>query len=65
MPQHNVFSLAAVRARRSSRTRYASVADTFSVEDLIADLDDGAITGSGDYPMIIDTYVTAQPKQAA
>lgn len=65
MPQDNVVTMTTVRARRAQRTRYASVAETFSIEQLIADLDDGAITGSGDYDLTVDSYVNARGRQAA
>ena len=62
MPQSNVVRMP---APKTARTRYASVGDTFSVEALLADLDDGAISGSGDYDLTVDTYVTARTRRAA
>lgn len=65
MHQNNVVRMRAPKPAAARSTRYASVGDTFSIEALIGDLDDGAITGSGDYDLTIDTYVTARTRRAA
>lgn len=65
MPQNNVVTMTTVRSRRAARTRYASAADTFSIDQLLADLDDGAISGSGDYDLTVDVHVNARGRQAA
>ena len=62
MPQSNVVRM---RAPKQAVTRYASVGDTFSIEALLADLDDGAISGSGDYDLTVDTYVNVRARRAA